>query len=479
MYYRKKQSHISRKKGRVYVYDFSNGISTTEDKKLVPLYTATCSFNTDFKSGVLKDGFGICVADFLPFETPKFSFEKVAPLKLYYYKKYDEKSALYVDYLLIYANDGNIYQAILGQNNAFEIVEELHFSSVPNAVLYTYNESNVIIFSLDNLLKVYDGEKVLTVTDAPSISSVCIHNERLFATEGGQMTKLWFSDDFDPLNWNVSLEDAGYIDLRGGGGSLLKVLSFNGYVYAFRKYGISRITAFGDQTTFSVDEVTASTGKIAPNSIAVCGDRIIYLAKEGFYSFSGGTPKRVLTKLDGLLAKSDFSYAKGIFYNGDYYCILQLKDEMQENYFALLRYKTTTGEFSISRYLNVIDFALMEGEQFFKLLFICADNELVGELSQNSEYFNQVLLKTWESGQSDFGIKKEKVLTKLYVSSKTPLRVIVKSEKGSRNLYYFGGISKECLPVSLKGEYFSIYLECESANCNVSYLCCEYEYEGG
>ena len=72
MYYAKKNIHPRLRKGRVFVYDFSSGISTAKDEKLVPLYTAVRSFNTDFKSGALTDGFGISVAIFIFFRFMKY-----------------------------------------------------------------------------------------------------------------------------------------------------------------------------------------------------------------------------------------------------------------------------------------------------------------------------------------------------------------------------------------------------------------------
>ena len=42
-----------------------------------------------------------------------------------------------------------------------------------------------MIFSSDGGdMKVYDGENVSLVTGAPSVSSMCVHNERLFLTDG-------------------------------------------------------------------------------------------------------------------------------------------------------------------------------------------------------------------------------------------------------------------------------------------------------
>ncbi|MBQ3571955.1 MAG: hypothetical protein IJA15_03915 [Clostridia bacterium] len=211
MFYAKSNKRDGIATARAYVYDFSQGISTSKDKRLTPLYTAVSSFNTQFKSGALTDGYGICACDFKDKPLPEFLIENATPQKIYYYKRYNENVGLYVDYLLLYADDGNIYKAILGQDKAYTLIEGLGFSSAPYAVTYTYNGNDVIIFSVNKQLKIYDGDSVTEITDAPTVTSMCIHNERLFVTEGGQKTTLWFSDDFNPLNWNVSLEDAGYL----------------------------------------------------------------------------------------------------------------------------------------------------------------------------------------------------------------------------------------------------------------------------
>jgi hypothetical protein len=297
---------------------------------------------------------------------------------------------------MIYADDGNFYKRVLNSEDDFMLVQDLSFDKTPSAVTYRYNGKDVIIFSLENLSKVYDGDSVFYIDDAPAITSTCIHNERLFATEGGQKTTLWFSDDFNPLNWSVSLEDAGYIDLRDDRGSLLKVVSFDGYLYVFRNYGITRITAYGDQTAFSVDGITASASRIIPESICVCGDRIVYLAEDGFYSFSGGTPVRIMEKLDGLNF-SDKSTAKAKYYRGNYYCVVTLKNQDDKPFQAIVCYSLKDSGFTIGNNLNIIDFAVMEGEKEHKLLFICADNRAIGGTPANAPELVDEYLRRVES----------------------------------------------------------------------------------
>ena len=477
MFYLKKAGRVSRVRSRVFIDDFSKGIVTSVDKKNLPISYAIRSYNTAFKDGALKSGFGIKKAIFNDEKSPCFNVEGVNPKALYYYKKYDEAQGLYLDYLMIYADDGNFYKCVISNEEVFSLVSDLNFEKAPSGVTYRYNGKDVIIFSLGSISKVYDGENVTAIEDAPGITSTCIHNERLFATEGEEKTTLWFSDDFNPLNWNVSLEDAGYIDLRDERGSLLKVISFDGYLYVFRNYGITRISAYGDQTSFSVDGITASASRIIPESICICGDRIIYLAEDGFYSFGGGAPARIMSNLDGLEFGVKNS-AKARYYRGNYYCIVTLKNKDDKNFQAMICYSLKDGRFTISNNLNIIDFALMAGEKEEKLLFICADNSAIGELSEKSEYFNRSITKSWESGESNFGIVKEKIMTKLFITSESPITACVKSEISKRIVSFKGSKKMQVVPIGLRGESFSFLIECDSPECYVSYLGAEVEYDG-
>ena len=477
MFYNKKIPRVSRVKSRVYVDDFSKGIVTSVDKKHLPISYAVRSYNTAFKAGALKSGFGIKRAVFEGVNSPSFDIEGVNAKALFYYKKYDENAEHYLDFLLIYGDDGNFYKCVLNKEDCFTLVQDLRFDEIPSAVNYRYNGKDVIIFSLGRSSKVYDGERVVYINDAPGITSTCIHNERLFATEGGQKTTLWFSDDFNPLNWTVSLEDAGYIDLRDDRGSLLKVLSFDGYLYVFRNYGITRITAYGDQAAFSVDGVTASASRIIPESICICGDRIIYLAEDGFYSFSGGTPVRILEKLDGLNF-NDKSTARAKFYRGKYYCMVTLSNKYGKPFQAIVCYSLKDGSFTIGSGLNVTDFIVMEGENEHKLLFICGDNRAIGELSDKSECFTRGISKTWESGESDLGIAKEKMLTKLFILSESQIKVTIESEIAKRDLTFNGSKKLQAVPVGLRGERFSFFIQCDVPECYLSYLGAEVEYDG-
>lgn len=471
MYY-SRATRLSARRGSVTVKDFSAGINGRKDEENLSPGECVFSCNFNMNGGTLKDGIGVRGSDFG--KSPRFAVTGVKPLRLYYYKKYDYDAKKYKEFLLIYASDKEMYSASADEE-IFSRVEGLFFAEPPYAVGYNYDSKDVMIFSAGESLKVYDGESVTAISDVPSVTSMCIHSERLFVTEGGTKTSLWFSDDFNPLNWKVSLNDAGFIDIREGAGSLIKAVSFKDYVYAFANYGIIRVAANGSQTDFSVDGVAASSGKICGDSIAVCGDRIIYLAEDGFYGFGGGAPYRLMGKLDEKLVGINNSSAKGCYFNGNYYCKLIMQGDNGEHE-VLVRYDIHRGTFTISAGFNITDFIVTEGEDDCRLLFLIDGKSQPAMLSDRAENFSVPLEKRWVSGKSDLGTTELKRVTRLSLRTLTEICVTIKSDRGSRLLHFFGSKERQSRSVGLKGDLFTIEIECSTPGAAISALKIEYEY---
>ena len=472
MYYDKRSMVGGGAVRKIVVRDFSAGINGNKDEERLSPGECVFSYNFALSGGTLKDAGGVKKADFGG-KCPKFDAAGVTPERLYYYKRYNETTKVYDEFLMIYGSDHYVYKAAM-TDDAFSKMPALNFESAPTAVPYNYDGKDVMIFSCAKNYRVYNGSTVTLVGDVPQITSACIHAERLFATEGGSKTSLWFSDDFNPLNWKVSLDDAGFIDIREGIGSLVKVLSFGGYVYVFGLYGIVRVTAYGDQTEFSVDGIAASSGKIFDGSIAVCGDRIIYLAEDGFYSFSGGTPTRIMSKLDEKLAGIDNSDAKGVYFGGAYYCKMTMTTDCGVLP-VLLKYDVHRRTFVVMRGLNVKDFAVRGGETDSELLLLVKGKNYPATLSGKGECFSVPLQKKWVSGKSDFGTTETKRVTRLALRTITDVDVTVESERGSRLLHFSGSKERQSLPIGLKGDSFTITVECGAAGASVSALEIEYE----
>lgn len=479
MYYSSKKINSGRKKATYYVKDFSGGAEMRTDDRIKPLSCASEIFNFSCINGALRDGGGVTLADVGVGPVPGGgNIGNAYPERVYYFKTYNENSGCYEDRLLIFYGS-YIYEAKAeGNETPFSQIIDLQFTKAPSAVRYTYNGKNVIIFSGEGeSMKIYDGETVEVVEDAPAITSMCVHGERLFATEAGEKTTLWYSDDFDPANWDVSLSEAGFIDLRDERGSLLKVVEFGGYVYVFRNYGITRITAYGDQTEFAADGISASCGKIYGDSVTVCGDKIAYLAEDGFYLFSGGATQRFLTQFDDYFAGVDNSDAKGVFFNGELF--VKLKANFPESGLldVVLRYNFAKKSANFLSGFGVDDLAVYDGEKKYKLLMLCRDSNSLGEFCEKNEYFGGAIKKIWRSATSDLGKPEaQKTICGISLFADYDTRVSIISERGVKTVRFYGKKEDQYKKISLRGKAFSFLIINNIPESKVARLKIYFEY---
>lgn len=237
---------------------------------------------------------------------------------LFVYRRYDHSLGKRRDALVARCMSGKFYARGLYDGGAFTEIPGLVMTERPSAINYRLNGEDVLVLcSASNGMKVWNGSTLYTAEDAPQITSACVHYERLFVTVAGERSAVWFSDDLDVTNWDVSLEGAGFIEMADDGGALLKVLSFAGRVYVFRRYSIARLTAYADQTEFELTTLYVSSGRILEDTVCVCGDRVMFAAQNGIFVFDGASTAKVLERLDGLINYADPD-SRGVYRNGKY-----------------------------------------------------------------------------------------------------------------------------------------------------------------
>lgn len=443
--------------------DFSKGINAFVSKDVLPLKYAVAAYNFDSGSGALKHskGFdGVKLINGMP----------LAPLqcgikKLYYFKRYDPENQKYDDKIIAYGSDKKLYYIdIDGGLNSFSLIEGAHFESTPSAINYRLHGEDVIILcSQYDLMTVWNGKNPpYTVESAPHISSACIHYERLFATVDGEKAAVWFSDDLDPTNWDISLEEAGYIEIMGEKGALLKVIKFLDYVYIFRSYGISRLTAYAEQTDFSVITLFVSSGKIYPDTVTVCGDRIIFMAQDGIFSFDGYNTVKIMEGIFPLISGKDNSKAVSAYYNGCCYIACNLNygenDGAVNN--TLIEYDINKKTISLIKGADISSITVVSTESYNNIVFsIRGDNsDIAVTLCEENRLFTQPLDKMWKTPLTDLNCPdKIKLAREIYLRSEEDISIKLCSEKGSKRVFLKGNKNLQKVPLFLKGREFELY----------------------
>lgn len=107
------------------------------------------------------------------------------------------------------------------------------------------------------------------------------------SADGAVGYRLWWSGRRDSTDFSPSAATlADKRDLRGGGGSVMKLLGGQ-YGTIFTERSIWRATFTGGRTIFQLDELEQNSGAIASGSVAKHGSMVFYLSGDGFNLFQG------------------------------------------------------------------------------------------------------------------------------------------------------------------------------------------------
>ncbi len=438
---------------RIALSNFFSGANSSADGSVLPVSTASEIYNFDFSSGALTHGYGL--------EGGIFQRQDIT--SAWVYRRYDFDISAYVSYIMFSDFSGKVYYfPETESSNSAKALNGVVFSSVPFAVCYRlYGEDVILMCGANEGMYVWNGkDAAYLVEDAPKITSLCMHYERLFVTVGQEANSVRFSDDLDPTNWGTDLTEGGFIQLLDERGRLNKVLSFLNYVYIFRDYGISRLTAFADQSEFSAANLYVSSGKIEPGSVTVCGDTVLFFAGDGLYRFDGAGTVKLLPKLEGLIGTAEGKSAA--YHNGKYYAAVVInKSGGREN--GLLVYDVKTGGHSLSCGLDIKNFAVVNDE-----LYCILESGKTGIVAKCGALFGVPLIKTWRGGMLDFGTEKVKRIKEFYADSDDSFTLTLFTECGEKEfkLTPKNGIVKQ--KINFSGRKLGFQVKAETAAARIS-----------
>lgn len=435
-------------------------IDSKHDESVIDFNVSPLCYNFDFTSGALRDGYGVTAHGAVPSDIARY----------WIYRYYSSEAGRYVDqYVMQYPNGMIRYYD--SYKNKLRFITGFAYEPM-TAINYRLNSKDVLLMSCDGRrLFTWDGANFTEHAGTPIISSMALHYERLFVTSREEPTKVFFSDDLDPTNWTTGADAGGFIELLDERGELNKVVSFGSYLYIFRDHGISRVTAYADQSEFSVVNLFVSAGRIFPSSIATCGACIMFLASDGLYMFDGYECSRVLGNLDGIIEASDSCACA--FFNGKYYlsCKMNFNDgnaigcetgEYRAN--ALLVFDTATGEYSISRGLDIgfMNACTYLGED----MLVACESSASGIITKSGRRFGAVLPKHWQSPMTDLAMPdKNKALREIHIQSTTDCKLSVVTEKKKKTVDVKAGSRR--VRVNATCKKLSIAVDSEDPDCEI------------
>lgn len=487
MFYSQKLPRNTKSNLKLQISDFSKGINTKVTQNLLPLNYATNSYNYNFNKCSLSTGLGLKELEVPYSDTGTKSFvpaegvNKV--IRFWQYTRYDKLLDRYIPCVMLYCDDKNIYFVRLETSvNTFQGIG-VTFDDVPNGLNYRIDEGDCFFAFGKNKIMVYTGTSVpdIFTENVPSITSVALHAGRLFATADGDQNVLWFSDDLNPTNWNISQFEGGYIELTGERGVCKKVLESNNYLNVIREFGISKISGWGLQDDFLVKNMYLTTGKLYHETAMLCGGIVIMLCTDGLYYFDGTAMNKLTFGIEEMFEGVDNSNAVAAFLDGKYYlaCRLNYDDGAvvgceSQNYKnnTLIELDLANWEINLARGVDISYMAGIRNERFSKLgvLLNCgADTSKIYELTHDGEFFGTASHKNWVSPFTDMGYPNyKKVIRNITVDTRSDITITFNIDSKNYDFYVKGDSKPVTVPINLICNKFSIAFACDESECEIS-----------
>ena len=469
---------------------FLNGLNSVVDESVQSVSNAKLFKNFSVKNYVLSTGLGIVPLQFFNTKinqstTVQQNFEGQA-LALFVYQYFDSAEQSYNDVLFVYSSDKKLYYLQYSSNSRNFVCFDLKtFESFPDYLYYIMpDESEVAMFCSDTekLTVVSSVSNCTTIENAPLITSLCVHFDRIFAVTTSGKNRAWFSDELDPTNWNVSNSEAGYIAMNDSLGECKKVLSFKNYVFVFREYGITRITAYASQESFSMQNVYISSNLLFSNTASICGDVIYFLASDGLYSFDGVNVNKINSGLEKIIEGCDESNAKAVYFQNSYYIILNTQLSEQTNHLkennTLIRYDCNSYNYDILSDVKIIDIAKITTSGLEKLAVVQLSNfnssedfeTKLGQVEFCGGVFDNVTDKVWCSPKTDIGVSNyNKNVCAISLQTNAYCDVVIKTENGERKINFSPCDKTQKKAVYITGTMIEVYIHSSSKDVKISH----------
>lgn len=425
-----------------------------------------------FCDGSLKSDIGFDMADF-PYPAPEDGRHAIKPFTegggkevidyMFLYKR-TKSDGTYDDRLVVVSDRDIIYQQPLFAEGDFECVYNVTLNGEASSVNFNQDGSDVILLSGDvSYLIMLDDVTAKFNPDSPCFSSLTFHYERVFGTTMEERNRVWFSDDFNPLNWNVSADEGGYIDFLDDWGDLLKVISFMDYVFVFKEDAIMRITAYADQTQFSVAKVAVGVGRILKNSIVLAGESIYFLTTKGLYSFDGYSIREID---DSLPRVTDYASLTACVLDGKYYYAFRADESVPYGdnnavgiYDLEKKSLAVINDICVKIFLSVSSHHASE-------VFALIGNDIL-KVTDSGAYKELPLPKRWKSIDTTFDSTNRKVIKAINVFTSHDIVFKVIADGKTYSFKIAGKNAYQRIRIEKSGYILSFEIECDSAEAEI------------
>ncbi len=316
---------------------------------------------------------------------------------------------------------------------------------------YRYKDKDYAFLSSPmGMYYIVDGGSLSLVLTQKHIKKILSVNERIFAVvkEPNKPNSLWFSDMFNPLEWDVSLGGGGYIDVDFSYGEIREIESIGDYLYIFCDFGICRLTCFAAQENFELKKVCSLPYKMQNNGIGKVKEKIVFATQKQLCIFDGSS----YWKLNILLEKyTKDNYIKKMLALDDKIYICMCNDDHSKN--MVIVYDLASKSYFEMTGWQIEDIALVEGGMWSGIVgksWLC--NTLV-RLSDDTPNFITQVEREWCVRDIDMGLyDTEKIIKEIEYKVTSDCEMVIESNNQEYNFRLLSGENK--IKVNVSGKKF-------------------------
>ncbi|MCL2631185.1 MAG: hypothetical protein FWD49_06695 [Firmicutes bacterium] len=467
-----KREAIPKRKRHTLNVNVFKGIDALNEEGLMGFNRCRYASNIRFVNGAIANGFGIELAKVplgLPFNG---NLNNVNVLqvpttvqKVFNYKR--TANGMIDDRLVVLDSNYRINQLKL-TNGGTSVINTMAMWATDFAN-YNLNGDDVLICtSLNAGMYVINGDTSTQISNSPSMTSICIHYERLFGTNN--QFSVYFSELMNPAGWEISPEGAGEIKIKDEGGRITKILPFRNNLYIFKEHAIYRMTCFGSPSDFKIEKVLATDQVIRGETVCDGGDKIIFMADSDIFLFDGFSARRAFgeitafiknnTRLKAFYCKNKYHICTEIYTDG-----MVLNNIRDENS-GIITIDFVSGETAFFRGGRIRNMIPLSYGNYYATLVVLDSSAgyavyMLNETGEMMTGFSPK--KSWRSANVNFGKPDElKVIKRIYLSSLYPLTMKVATNLEEKEFTVLGSNKPVCIPVNLIGDTVRVELSTEA-----------------
>ena len=481
--------HYKKSKERNIVFSiFSNGLVSDKDEQMTNPAECKSVYNLSLSGGALKTGLGFRELKIPASESDTVMHglvfvNTITSLHGMWLNRFWSRTRGKFSFQLMFLDQlyrvwvVPIFDAYNGQMWSRE-GNMSNISAPPSNVLNICTESeDSFIFFTPEGMSWLDTSSEGFYQNVPQFISSAVHYGKFFGIENSTHQPLVYTSNLNLKEW--SSENRVNIEFVDDRGASIKVVAFNDYVYIFRERGITRISIYSSKDDFSYTHLYTSSSRIFEKSICVCGDKVLFMTRDGLYAFNGNSVKKICENFDKYFLALNNKNCESACLNGKYYFASKCNfgdgnqvgcESGTYTNNVVFEVDVSTFDVNVIRGVDVKMFTPID-TSYMSVLAVVFNNAnalTIGQLDHSGKILTQSTAKSWESFVSDLGFQgkrkrvKEIVLTTLY-----PCQLTIKSDEETKTLSILGGENEQHIPANLFGRNFSFKFSTTEANCEI------------